>query len=80
MFTKYGQSLLELGNYQEAVSAFNEALKLEQETAEKVKESEPLLYRGIALQKAGKKGFVKDWKQAAKLGSEKALELMEEYS
>ncbi len=79
IFTKYGQALLELGNYQEAVDAFNEALKLEQETAEKVKESDPLLYRGIALHKAGKKGFVKDWKQAAKLGSEEAIQLMEEY-
>ncbi len=80
VFTKYGQTLLELGNFQEAVTAFNEAVKLEQDTAEKVEESDPLLYRGIALQKAGKKGFVKDWKQAAKLGSEKALALMEEYA
>ena len=80
VFTKYGQTLLELGNYQEAVVAFNEAVKFEQETAEKVQESDPLLYRGIALQKAGKKGFVKDWKQAAKLGSEKAVALMEEFA
>lgn len=80
VFTKYGQTLLELGNYKDAVIAFNEAVKLEQESAEKVLEADPLLYRGIALQKAGKKGFVKDWKQAAKLGSEKALELMEEYA
>lgn len=80
IFTKYGQSLLELGNYQEAVTAFNEAMKLEQKTAEKVKESDPLLYRGIALQKAGKKGYVKDWKQAAKLGSETAKKLMLEHS
>ncbi len=80
VFTKYGQTLLELGNYQEAVTAFNEAVKLEQATAEKVEESDPLLYRGIALQKAGKKGFKKDWKQAAKLGSEKAVALMEEFA
>ena len=80
VLTRYGQTLLELGNYQEAVAAFNEAVQLEQATAEKVLESDPLLYRGIALQKAGKKGFEKDWKKAAKLGSEKAAELMETYA
>ncbi len=80
IFTKYGQTLLELGNYPEAVAAFNEAVKLEQETAENVLESDPLVYRGIALQKAGKKGFVKDWKQAAKLGSKKAVKLMAEFA
>lgn len=80
IYTKYGQTLLELGNYQEAVTAFNEAVKLEQDIAEKVQEADPLLYRGIALQKAGKKGFVRDWKEAAKLGSKKAIELMEEFS
>ncbi|MEM6317051.1 MAG: tetratricopeptide repeat protein [Bacteroidota bacterium] len=80
IYTQYGQTLLELGNYSDAVTAFNEALKLEQASSEKVSEADPLLYRGIALQKAGKKGFVKDWKQAAKLGSEKAQALMEEYA
>jgi tetratricopeptide (TPR) repeat protein len=80
VFTKYGQTLLELGNYQDAVVAFNEAVKLEQATAEKVQEADPLLYRGIALQKAGKKGFVRDWKQAAKLGSKEAVQLMEEFA
>ena len=80
VFTKYGQTLLELENYQEAVVAFNEAVKLEQSTAEKVKEADPLLYRGIALQKSGQKGFVNDWIQAAELGSKEAVQLMEEFS
>ena len=80
IFTKYGQTLLELGNYKEAVVAFNEAVKLEQAFAEKVLESDPLVYRGIALQKSGKKNYMKDWKQAAKLGSEKAVELIAEFA
>lgn len=74
-FFNYGKSLLEVGEYASAIQAFNEAVKLE-EGKEYTPEAEQFLYRGIALKKAGKKGFVKDWKEAAGLGSTEAAELL----
>lgn len=74
-FFNYGKSLLEVGEYASAIQAFNEAVKIE-EGKEHTPEADQFLYRGIALKKAGKKGFVKDWKEAAGLGSTKAAELL----
>ena len=71
----YGKALLESGDYSEAINVFNKSLKLEEEM-EKPK-AESLYYRGVARQKAGQSGFVKDFKEAAKLGSEKASEILE---
>lgn len=71
----YGKMLLEVESYSEAIKAFNAAVKI-QEGKEHTSEADQYLYRGIALKKAGKKGFVKDWKEAAHLGSEKAALLL----
>lgn len=74
-FFNFGKSLLEVGEFAEAVKAFNDAVKIE-EGKENILEADQFLYRGIALKKAGKKGFVKDWKEAAGMGSEKAVALL----
>lgn len=72
----YGKALLEVGNFSEAINAFNKALAIEEMQAEP--KADKLLYRGIARQKAGQSGFVKDLKEAAKLGSERATEMLSE--
>jgi tetratricopeptide (TPR) repeat protein len=71
----YGKALLESGEFSEAINVFNKALEVEEN--QKEPKAEQLLYRGIARQKAGQSGFVKDFKEAAKLGSEKATEMLE---
>lgn len=70
----YGKALLELGEYNEAINVFNKSLAVEKIQTEP--KAEQLLYRGIARQKAGQSGYVKDLKEAAKLGSEKANEML----
>ena len=75
VFNKYGKALLKLEDYKEAVVAFNEAMNIEAEGGKAVG-PDGLLHRGIALKKAGKKGFKSDWKKAAALGSKKAAELL----
>ena len=75
VYNKYGKALLEIGEYKDAVVAFNEAMKIE-EAEGKQAGADGLLHRGIALKKAGKKGFKSDWKKAAALGSKKAAELL----
>ncbi len=75
-FVNYGKALIEIGEYGEAIDAFNAALAIEAKEA-KI-EAEQFLYRGIAKQKAGESGFVNDFKEAAERGSEKAAELLEE--
>lgn len=74
---KYGKVLLETGDFQEALNVFDSVLKME-EGSDKISESEKILYRGIARKKAGKTGFLKDWQQAAKLGSVQADKLIKE--
>jgi tetratricopeptide (TPR) repeat protein len=75
-FFNYGKALLAAGAYKEAVNAFNEASKLES-GAEDCSDAELLLHRGMALQKAGQAGYLKDWKAAADQGSKRAAELLE---
>lgn len=74
-FLDYGKSLLEIGEFAESVKQLNNAVKIEEGREPNI-EAEQFLYRGIALKKAGKKGFVKDWKEAAHLGSEQAQALL----
>src|SRR5690606_7121588 len=76
---KYGKALLETGNFQEAEEIFDSVLKMK-EGADKISESDKILYRGIARKKAGKTGFLKDWEKAAKLGSTQADELIKEFA
>jgi len=68
---EYGKALLEKGDTNTAIDIFNKALKLNETSPE------PLFLRGMARQKAGESGFVKDFKEAAKLGSAKANEMLE---
>ena len=67
--------MLETGEYETAFHAFDEVLKLE-EGKDKIPEADKYIYRGIAREKAGKNGFLKDWKVAEKLGSKKATQLL----
>ncbi len=77
VFALYGKALIGAGQYKEAIDMFNNSLAIEEKGQEKAPAaSEPLLYRGIARQKAGQKGFVKDWKEASELGSVEAKELL----
>ncbi|MCB0706712.1 MAG: tetratricopeptide repeat protein [Saprospiraceae bacterium] len=72
----YGRTLLELKKYPEAVVAFNQSADIDEKEGSKIA-ADRLLFRGMARQKAGEKGFEKDWKAAAGMGSEKAAELLE---
>jgi len=76
-FFDYGKALLEVGDYIEALKAFNAASEIE-EGHDPTPQADELLYRGIARKHAGQKGFEKDLKEAANLGSEKAAKLLEE--
>lgn len=75
-FFFYGQALLATGAFGEAVEAFNNALTA-QNGLGGLSDAEQLLYRGIALQKAGRAGYLKDWKAAAEQGSKKAADLLD---
>lgn len=78
-FFNYGKALLGADEHQPAVEAFDNAAKLETGAGD-LTDAEVLLYRGIALQKAGKNGYRKDWKAAADQGSKRAAELLENAS
>ncbi|MEM1321483.1 MAG: tetratricopeptide repeat protein [Bacteroidota bacterium] len=75
VFFNYGKALLETGNNEDALAAFDAALNL-QEGNDNLSEAERLVYRGIARKACGKNGYLQDWKAAAKLGSKKASELL----
>lgn len=73
-FFNYGKALLEQEQYKDAVLAFGKAISTEGIAL--VHDAEFFLYRGIALKKAGQKGYMEDWQAAAKQGSERAAELL----
>ena len=75
----YGKVLLELEKYVEAIDAFTEALEI-QEGYDQIAEEEKLFFLGLAKQKAGKNGYLKEIKQAADLGFERAKTMLEEYA
>lgn len=77
VYFKYGKALLESEEYAEAIDAFNSAMEIEG-NIEEVNDADQLLYRGIALKKAGQSGFVNDWKEAASQGSKRAAKLLKE--
>jgi tetratricopeptide (TPR) repeat protein len=76
-FFNYGRALIETGKYPEAIKALDEALKIKVSAVE-ISEAEQLLYRGLALMKAGKSTFKQDLQEAASRGSKRAAELLEE--
>ena len=75
MWFEYGKALLEVKEYEQAFHAFDQVIEIE-EGKDKIKDADKYLYRGIAREKAGKNGFLKDWKKAVELGSKKAPALL----
>lgn len=71
----YGKALLKAGQAEEALDVFNTVFEIK-EGKDKISDADKYLYRGIARKSAGKNGFLKDWKEAQKLGSKKATELL----
>jgi tetratricopeptide (TPR) repeat protein len=74
-FYQYGLVLLEMEDFPEALRAFDKASNLP-DIADGVNEADLLTYRGIAKQKAGKNGYVKDIKDAASKGGKKAKNIL----
>ncbi|HFA51260.1 MAG TPA: tetratricopeptide repeat protein [Bacteroidetes bacterium] len=73
----YGKALFEVGEFGEAVKAFNKMFDFDVERKEAPPKADQFLNRGLARQKAGETGYMSDIKEAAGLGSEKAAELLE---
>ena len=78
-YHNYGKLLLELEEYNEALEAFKSASEIDNLHGN-IDEAEILRYQGIAKQKAGKKGYIKDIKQAAKMGDKTAKNLLKEFA
>jgi len=76
---QYGRVLIETEEYKEALIALNMALKIEGGSGN-IQNKEILRLRGIAKKKAGKTGYLKDIKQAAKLGDLQAKSLLKEFA
>lgn len=76
----YGKALLEVGEFSEAVNAFNQMFEFDAERSEAPSKAEQYYNRALARQKAGETGYMTDLKEAAGHGSEKAAELLEEIS
>ncbi len=74
-FFQYGIVLLELEDYDQAITVFEKSLDMT-EGKDKISDAEKLRYRGIAKKKAGKNGYIKDIKDAADLGDKKAADLL----
>ncbi len=77
-FFDYGRALLTKGDHASAIQAFDQCSKCEG-AATDLTDAEIFLFRGIALQKAGKNGFQEDWKKAASIGSKRAAHLLQQY-
>lgn len=76
-WSTYGKVLLDLEDYEAALKAFDQAFEIAEDNDEK-DNGKRLYFRGVAKQKAGKSGFIKDIKKAADLGVSEAAELLEE--
>ena len=79
VLSQYGMALLEMGDYEKAVEAFDQALQINS-AKEKDHRAQQLLHRGIAKHKSGGSGFLSDWEEAATLGELKAKKLLETHS
>jgi len=71
-FARYGETLIALEKYDEAAKAFDKAMDEEGSKPDEKQMAERLRNRGWAKYKAGRKGFLSDWKKAAKMGDKKA--------
>lgn len=74
-FFEYGQILLALEKYEDAVEAFENSIDFA-EGYDKIPNAEKLRFRGIAKQKAGQNGYIKDIKEAAEMGDKEAADLL----
>lgn len=72
----YGSLLVDKGDYTEALVQLNKALEVPPQTRGDIKEAEILRVRGIAKKEAGKNGYIKDIKDAAKMGDKKAISIL----
>jgi tetratricopeptide (TPR) repeat protein len=72
----YGKALFEIGQYTDAVKVYNNMIGVELQQDEAPSKAEQLFSRGIARQKAGESGYVNDIKEAAGLGSKKAVAML----
>ena len=70
-----GNAYLSMKDYEAARQAFDQSIQAQIGKSEIV-DSEVLLFRGMAAQKAGSASFVEDWKEAAAQGSIRAEELL----
>ena len=75
----YGKLLLKLEKPIEAITIFEKVMAMP-DGKKKIAQADILLNYGVALQKSGKKGFKKNWKNAAELGSKKAKDLLLEFA
>ena len=75
---QYGLILNRKGDYNEALVQFNTALEIPPVGSTDIKDAEILFVRGLAKKEAGKNGYIKDIKDAAKLGDKKAKTLLGE--
>ena len=72
----YGKALLEIGDSESALDIFNKSYERNKNIETGIG-PDYLVYRGIAKQRIGKTGYLKDWAKAAKNGSKKASKLLE---
>lgn len=77
-WSTYGKVLLDLEDYEAALKAFDQAFEMAEGGGDEKENGKRLYFRGVAKQKAGKSGFIKDIKKAADLGVSEAVELLEE--
>jgi len=75
MTFNYARSLFASENFLEAVEKFNTALEMD-EKKDGLDRGNMLMHRGLAKQKAGKNGFLKDFKEAVSLGCTEAEQLL----
>ncbi len=72
---QYGKTLLKLEKYLEAAAAFEASSSL-QEGNDKIPNCDKLYYRAVALHKAGKRGYRKNFQEAAENGSKDATKYL----
>jgi len=74
-FYKYGQVLMELGQFDDAMESFDRAFEITEPKDSRL-EADLLFHRGLARKELGKNGFIADWNEASKLGNKKAKDLL----
>jgi len=72
---QYGKTLLALGKLPEATAAFEASLNL-QEGNDNIPDCDKLYYRAVSLHKAGKRGYRKNFQEAAEKGSKEATQYL----